>query len=545
MNLFSKKSKKGTTTTTNELFKTGGIQLFKLPLAQAVKNNPSFDGVPVPALIRECLDYIAFYGLDLEGIFRVSSPKSRLDELELMANSEKRDEIVFQDAHEAAGLLKRFLHHLPENMASLNQHILTQQLKPRFEQIASECKCNYQNVCACQCALQLKKLLLQLPTENYYLLGYIFRHAHLIIQHESSNKMGLPAIGVLLHLMFNLSQPLVKTFLLNSISTNVCENNNNNSSEANEQQQTFITTTALFDVVDFKPYVKPKSIEELRLEMPITSKQIEEEILKQQNLLEYLHEHIQQMRQHSNQQVLLKQKEDEMWAVQTGITVLKRKLKNLTEVVEGSVPKEVCSKEEKIEEKNNNKEEKNFCEEEDEEIDETNAKLLEKQLIASKLSLSNEIGDEKKAIVRLLSELRELRNKLPESEQNLLTESQKATNNLSQQRPLKYIVPNNNNKQHVGSQTNKEQRNGEKDDNTDWEQLCAEEERKNAELLAELIRYRRICSQLRSRLEYVTLLVNLEKNNQHPTKLINDFENNNNSSITQTEDSANLLITRF
>uniref|UniRef100_A0A915NDD4 peptidylglycine monooxygenase n=1 Tax=Meloidogyne floridensis TaxID=298350 RepID=A0A915NDD4_9BILA len=217
----------------------------------------------------------------------------------------------------------------------------------------------------------------------------------------------------------------------------------------------------------FVKYVKPKSIEELRLEMPTTSKQIEEEILKQQNLLEYLHEHIQQMRQHSNQQVLLKQKEDEMWAVQTGITVLKRKLKNLAEVEEG-VPKEVCSKGEKREEEI---EEKNiFCEEDEEEIDETNAKLLEKQLIASKLSLSNEIGDEKKAIVRLLSELREilqLRNKLPESEQNLLTESQKATNNLSQQRPLKY---NNNNKQHVGSQTNKEQRNGEKDD-TDWEQL--------------------------------------------------------------------------
>jgi len=118
------------------------------------------------------------------------------------------------------------------------------------------------------------------------------------------------------------------------------------------------------------------------------------------------------MRQHSNQQVLLKQKEDEMWAVQTGITVLKRKLKNLTEVVEGSVPKEVCSKEEKIEKKNNKEEEKNFCEEEDEEIDETNAKLLEKQLIASKLALSNEIGDEKKAIVRLLSELREVKKKI-------------------------------------------------------------------------------------------------------------------------------------
>lgn len=481
------------------------------------------------------MDYIAFYGLDLEGIFRVSSPKSRLDELELLANSEKRDEIVFQDAHEAAGLLKRFLHHLPENMPSLNQHILTQQLKPKFEQIANECQCNSQNVCVCQCVLQLKKLLLQLPTENYYLLGYIFRHAYLIIQHESSNKMGLPAIGVLLHLMFNLPQPLVKTFLLNSISTQVC--NNNDSSEGNEQT-TLITTTALFDAVDFKPYVKPKSIEELKIEMPATSEQIEEEILKQQNLLEYLHENIQQMRQHSNQQILLKQKEDEMWAVQTGITVLKRRLKNLTDVV--SIP--ICSKEKEIEQTNEKMENLNFDQKlSEDEIDETNANLLEKQLIASKMSLNNEIGDEKKAIVHLLTKLREilqLRTKLPESEQNKLTESQKATNKLSQQKPVKFALP-----KHVGNQTNKELRNGEKD-NTDWEQLCAEEERKNAELLAELIRYRRICSQLRARLEYITLLVNLERN-QQPSKLINDSENNNNSSASQPGDPDNLLITRF
>jgi hypothetical protein len=106
MNIFSKRNKK--TTTKANISKSNGIQVFNVSLIQAVKNNPSFDGIPLPALVRECLDYIMFYGilfnidfllkkgLDLEGIFRVSSPKSRLDELESMANSERRDEIVFK-----------------------------------------------------------------------------------------------------------------------------------------------------------------------------------------------------------------------------------------------------------------------------------------------------------------------------------------------------------------------------------------------------------------------------------------------------------------
>ena len=203
------------------------------------------------------------------------------------------------------------------------------------------------------------------------------------------------------------------------------------------------------------------------------------------------------MRQHSNQQVLLKQKENEMWAVQTGITVLKRRLKSLTDVV--SFP--ACSNEKEFNEKIEKPNTLN-CENMDD-IDETNANLLEKQLIASKLSLNNEICDERKEIVHLLSELREvknleltnkrfyqilqLRSQLPEAEQNHLTESQRATNCLSQQKPLKFVLP-----KHVGRcSNNKQQRNGENlIENINWEQICADEERKNAELLAELIRYR-------------------------------------------------------
>lgn len=69
-----------------------------------------------------------FIGLKVEGIFRISAPKSRLDELETIVNSGKS--FYLTDVHDATGLLKRFLRQLPE-------HILTEKMRDTFEQIAS------------------------------------------------------------------------------------------------------------------------------------------------------------------------------------------------------------------------------------------------------------------------------------------------------------------------------------------------------------------------------------------------------------------------
>jgi hypothetical protein len=89
-------------------------------------------------------------GLELEGIYRVSAPKSRLDELERLANVAS-DTIHFNDAHDAAGLLKRFLRQLPE-------HVLTSRLRDSFERAAAGeilvpilvpiiCRVSMSNVC--------------------------------------------------------------------------------------------------------------------------------------------------------------------------------------------------------------------------------------------------------------------------------------------------------------------------------------------------------------------------------------------------------------
>uniref|UniRef100_A0A914C9A1 Rho-GAP domain-containing protein n=1 Tax=Acrobeloides nanus TaxID=290746 RepID=A0A914C9A1_9BILA len=57
-----------------------------ISLKQAVINSKCFDGVPVPLIVRQCIDYVEEEGLLAEGIYRVSSPITRLDELERMAN---------------------------------------------------------------------------------------------------------------------------------------------------------------------------------------------------------------------------------------------------------------------------------------------------------------------------------------------------------------------------------------------------------------------------------------------------------------------------
>lgn len=46
--------------------------IFGAPLAEAVKRTALYDGIQLPAIFRECVDYIESYGMKCEGIYRVS-----------------------------------------------------------------------------------------------------------------------------------------------------------------------------------------------------------------------------------------------------------------------------------------------------------------------------------------------------------------------------------------------------------------------------------------------------------------------------------------
>lgn len=62
----------------------------------------------------------------------------------------------------------------------------------------------------------LKAQLTSLPKENYMLLAYIFIHSQMILQNSDKNKMGMAALGLILQATLNVSQALVRIFLLNA-----------------------------------------------------------------------------------------------------------------------------------------------------------------------------------------------------------------------------------------------------------------------------------------------------------------------------------------
>jgi RalA-binding protein 1 len=149
--------------------------ILSVPLKIAVANSKCYDGIPVPALVRACIDYVEENGLDVEGIYRVSAFISRLDEMERLANS--GGNIIIADPHDAAGLLKRFLRQLPDHIFQFPSYVPS-----RFETVAETCKCPFENPCKCQVVSKLKEMLEEAPKENYYLLAYVFIHAHHVIE---------------------------------------------------------------------------------------------------------------------------------------------------------------------------------------------------------------------------------------------------------------------------------------------------------------------------------------------------------------------------
>lgn len=46
--------------------------IFGAPLAEAVRRTALYDGIQLPAIFRECIDYVESYGMKCEGIYRVS-----------------------------------------------------------------------------------------------------------------------------------------------------------------------------------------------------------------------------------------------------------------------------------------------------------------------------------------------------------------------------------------------------------------------------------------------------------------------------------------
>jgi RalA-binding protein 1 len=369
-----------------------------VPLKTAVANSKCYDGIPVPALVRNCIDYVEENGLDVEGIYRVSAFISRLDELERLANS--GGNITFLDPHDAAGLLKRFLRQLPDHIFQFPSYI-----PARFESVAETCKCPFEKPCKCEVVLKLKEMLLEAPKENFYLLAYVFIHAHHVIE-KGTSKMTLGALGVLLQAMLSVSKNIIRIFILNAIPSTY------NADPSN-------STVYFFDKVPFKRYSPPLTSEQITSNPPENLTALENEIFKQQNLLEEINDQVLELRK---QNIDTKQKEHEMWECQHSITFLKRKVKTFTrDNIKGDGDEEASISTET--------ELTNICE---------SGPILEKQLLAIQNSLIEEIAEEQRQIAELTNRLHELQQDISI---NLLSQKTTSINTPNPVTPRPKMAP--------------------------------------------------------------------------------------------------------
>ncbi|XP_031720837.1 ralA-binding protein 1 [Anarrhichthys ocellatus] len=340
--------------------------IFGAPLTEAVKRTALYDGIQLPAVFRECMDYIESYGMKCEGIYRVSGMKSKVDELKAAYDREECPCLEEYDPHTVASLLKQYLRELPEN-------VLGRDLAQRFEdacgrQVEAEKMAEFQ------------RLLAEVLPESRLLLSWLVTHMDHVIAREADTKMNIQNISIVLNPTIQIGNRVLYMF--------------------------FTHVRELFGDVVLKPVVRPLRWSNMATmpALPDTQESVKEEIRRQEFLLNCLHRDLQAG-------VKDLSKEERLWEVQRILTALKRKLREAKrQDCESKIAQEIAS----LSKEDVSKEE--MTENEEEVINlllaQENEILTEQEeLISLEQVLRRQIATEKEEIERLRAEIADIQSR--------------------------------------------------------------------------------------------------------------------------------------
>ncbi|XP_033838484.1 ralA-binding protein 1 [Periophthalmus magnuspinnatus] len=340
--------------------------VFGAPLSEAVKRTALYDGIQLPGVFRECVDYIENYGMKCEGIYRVSGMKSKVDELKAAYDREECPCLEEYEPHTVASLLKQYLRELPENL-------LGRELSQRFEDACGR-------PLETEKVAEFQRLLLEVCPESRLLLSWLITHMDHVIAREADTKMNIQNISIVLNPTIQIGNRVLYLF--------------------------FTHVRELFGDVELKPVVRPlrwSSVATMPV-LPETQESIKEEIRRQEFLINRLHRDLQAG-------VKDLSKEERLWEVQRILTALKRKLREAkrqeceTKIAQeiASLSKEDVSKEEMTE---NEEEVINLLLKQENEI------LTEQEeLISLEQVLRRQIATEKEEIERLRAEIADIQSR--------------------------------------------------------------------------------------------------------------------------------------
>ncbi|XP_071574260.1 ralA-binding protein 1 [Temnothorax nylanderi] len=264
--------------------------IFGVSLHLAVERSCCHDGVKLPLVVRDCIDYVEEHGMNVEGLYKVPGVKSKVQHLKKLYNNREPVNISEIEPTVATSLLILFLRELPESVLENSETI------SRFEQAASTKD-------VAQREAQLAQLTQQLPECNKILLAWVTLHLDNVTAREKTTKMNAQTVSMTLSPVLQMSHRLLLALLFH------CK--------------------ALFPNIQLTKYVPPLSSGSTNL--PDSVEGIAAELSKQESLLSQIHMQM-------NAGFVTKSREEQLWEVQRMITQLKRKCKTVQKL-EGATQK--------------------------------------------------------------------------------------------------------------------------------------------------------------------------------------------------------------
>lgn len=142
----------------------------------------SRDQSAVPMVVYQCMQAVDLFGLDVEGIYRMSGTASHVNTLRDAFNQHapnldfRNPANFYHDVNSVATLLKQFFRDLPDPLFT-NQAYSAFIDAARIEDEGARRDALHQNIN-------------DLPDPNYATLRALVLHLHRVMQNESRNRMG-------------------------------------------------------------------------------------------------------------------------------------------------------------------------------------------------------------------------------------------------------------------------------------------------------------------------------------------------------------------
>lgn len=146
------------------------------------------DGTAVPLVVYQCLQAVELFGLDTEGIYRLSGSANHINQMKAIFDNDAskvdftNPENFFHDVNSVAGLLKQFFRDLPEPL-------FTSQFYADFI-AAARIDDDIQR------RDSLHALINSLPDAHYATLRALILHLNKVQEHYSQNRMNAGNIAI-------------------------------------------------------------------------------------------------------------------------------------------------------------------------------------------------------------------------------------------------------------------------------------------------------------------------------------------------------------